>query len=223
MNGGGGDDTFIVDNTRDSVTESENSGTDLVQSSVSYRLSDHIENLTLMGNAVITGSGNALGNVLTGNGKANSLWGLDGSDTMYGGAGHDTSRWLAGDPLAQWPGGLGPGQLAGSGRYPFWPCPEVRRIVCACGGIHACGSRGFGRACSGNALVKAATPPSAVTEGPVKARLSDHHHQLIDSALAACGGNISHAARTLGVSRGVLYRHLRTQSALAQKSTAPPD
>ena len=74
-----------------------------------------------------------------------------------------------------------------------------------------------------NALVKAATPHSAVTEGPIKARLSDHHHQLIDSALAACGGNISHAARTLGVSRGVLYRHLRTQSALAQKSTAPPD
>ena len=73
------------------------------------------------------------------------------------------------------------------------------------------------------AVVEAAAPSPAVTDDPVRARLSDHHHQLIDSALAACGGNISHAARTLGVSRGVLYRHLRTQSALAQKSTAPPD
>lgn len=36
--------------------------------------------------------------------------------------------------------------------------------------------------------------------------LSRHH---IDRTLAACGGNVSCAARKLGVSRGLIYRHLR--------------
>jgi len=43
--------------------------------------------------------------------------------------------------------------------------------------------------------------------------LSEQHHHLIDSTLESCGGNISRAARALGVSRGVLYRHLRNRNA----------
>lgn len=38
--------------------------------------------------------------------------------------------------------------------------------------------------------------------------LDDHSRRLIESTLAACGGNISKAARELGVSRGTLYRRL---------------
>jgi sigma-54 dependent transcriptional regulator, acetoin dehydrogenase operon transcriptional activator AcoR len=39
--------------------------------------------------------------------------------------------------------------------------------------------------------------------------LNDHNQHLFDSTLARCGGNIAKAARTLGVSRGRLYRHLQ--------------
>lgn len=46
---------------------------------------------------------------------------------------------------------------------------------------------------------------------PAGVRLSEHHNHMIDITLAACGGNISKAARTLGVSRGLLYRHLSTR------------
>ncbi len=39
--------------------------------------------------------------------------------------------------------------------------------------------------------------------------LADTHRALIDRTLAEQGGNIARAARALGVSRGLLYRHLR--------------
>jgi transcriptional regulator of acetoin/glycerol metabolism len=41
------------------------------------------------------------------------------------------------------------------------------------------------------------------------ATLRDSEHQTIVRALADCGGNVSKAARALGVSRGRIYRHLR--------------
>jgi transcriptional regulator of acetoin/glycerol metabolism len=39
--------------------------------------------------------------------------------------------------------------------------------------------------------------------------LREHSRKLIEEALAAQGGNVSQAARQLGVSRGTLYRRLR--------------
>jgi sigma-54 dependent transcriptional regulator, acetoin dehydrogenase operon transcriptional activator AcoR len=39
--------------------------------------------------------------------------------------------------------------------------------------------------------------------------LRDIDRQLVARTLQACGGNVSKAARTLGVSRGLVYRHLR--------------
>ncbi|MBU7576085.1 MAG: Fis family transcriptional regulator [Hydrogenophaga sp.] len=56
-----------------------------------------------------------------------------------------------------------------------------------------------------------ATPPET---DPAQATLLDHKQRLIESTLAACGGNIAKAARALGVSRGMLYRRL-------QKAQAP--
>jgi len=40
-------------------------------------------------------------------------------------------------------------------------------------------------------------------------RLHGFNRAYIDCALAACGGNVSSTARTLGVSRGLIDRHLR--------------
>jgi transcriptional regulator of acetoin/glycerol metabolism len=53
--------------------------------------------------------------------------------------------------------------------------------------------------------------PARPQQQPLDApTLENHSRDLIQSTLAACGGNISRAARKLGVSRGLLYRRLRS-------------
>jgi len=81
MSGGLGDDLYMVDDGADIVTEAAGEGLDTVQSSVSHRLSAHVENLTLVGAAAIDGTGNALNNLLIGNSAANVLTGGAGNDT----------------------------------------------------------------------------------------------------------------------------------------------
>ncbi len=60
----------------------------------------------------------------------------------------------------------------------------------------------------GPALAPANTAASPGAAPPAEATLDGHSRQLIETTLAACGGNIAKAARTLGVSRGMLYRRL---------------
>ena len=97
MNGGAGNDTYVVDNVGDTVAEALNEGTDLVQSSVTYTLSANVENLALTGTTAINGTGNALDNVLTGNTVNNTLTGGAGNDTLNGGTGTDTMVGGTGD------------------------------------------------------------------------------------------------------------------------------
>jgi len=87
--GGAGNDTYMVDDVGDVVTEQLNQGTDTVQSAISYTLGANVENLTLNGTAALTGTGNSANNVLTGNSAANFLDGEDGNDTLDGGTGAD--------------------------------------------------------------------------------------------------------------------------------------
>lgn len=54
----------------------------------------------------------------------------------------------------------------------------------------------------------AACAPAAA---PAPASLADAHRQLIDQTLQRNGGNVARTARELGVSRGLLYRHLQKQ------------
>jgi len=90
MAGGAGNDAYVVDNAGDVVTEAVDEGVDLVQSSIAYTLGANVENLTLTGTAAISGTGNALANVVVGNSGNNLLDGKSGNDTMKGGAGNDT-------------------------------------------------------------------------------------------------------------------------------------
>jgi Ca2+-binding RTX toxin-like protein len=90
MAGLGGNDTYTVDNTGDTVIEGAGEGTDTIKSSVSYTLPIYVENLTLTGTNAINGTGNGLANVLTGNAANNVLNGKAGADTMAGKAGNDT-------------------------------------------------------------------------------------------------------------------------------------
>ncbi|MDT1064667.1 calcium-binding protein [Paracoccus sp. CPCC 101403] len=89
LRGGAGNDTYVVDNAGDRVIEGAGQGTDLVQSSISHTLASNVENLTLLGTAALSATGNTLGNVLTGNAGSNRLFGLAGNDTLNGGAGND--------------------------------------------------------------------------------------------------------------------------------------
>lgn len=54
-----------------------------------------------------------------------------------------------------------------------------------------------------------APPPAPAPGTAPPGTLAQLNQQLIEQALAACGGNVSQAARRLGVSRGLLYRRLR--------------
>lgn len=64
------------------------------------------------------------------------------------------------------------------------------------------------------AEVADATPPQTVDAPPPAlggdGTLRGHSRKLIEDTLALHGGNISHAARQLRVSRGTLYRHLNS-------------
>jgi Ca2+-binding RTX toxin-like protein len=92
MHGGADDDAYLVDDLGDTVVELAGEGTDTVQSSKSFMLSDYVENLTLAGSAAISGTGNTLSNMLKGNNGANTLVGLAGNDVIDGGAGGDTMK-----------------------------------------------------------------------------------------------------------------------------------
>ena len=87
--GGTGDDTFVVDDVNDFVIEYADEGTDTIESTVSYALPDHVENLVLTSFAAGDLTGNALDNVLTGSAGANILNGGGGTDTLIGDAGSD--------------------------------------------------------------------------------------------------------------------------------------
>nr|WP_315240818.1 cadherin-like domain-containing protein [uncultured Albidiferax sp.] len=96
--GGAGDDIYYADNAGDVLTELAGEGTDTVFSSVNLTLGANLEKLTLMGDAAINATGNALNNDLNGNSAANTLtggvgddWlnGAGGADTMVGGVGND--------------------------------------------------------------------------------------------------------------------------------------
>ena len=89
MAGSVGNDTYVVDNAGDVVTENAASGTDTVESSITFTLGANVENLTLTGLLAINGTGNTLANVIHGNGGANTLTGDDGADDLFGGAGND--------------------------------------------------------------------------------------------------------------------------------------
>ncbi|WP_156481709.1 choice-of-anchor I family protein [Anabaena sp. 4-3] len=88
--GGTGNDIYTVDSFGDTVVENDGEGTDKVNSFIDYTLGDYLENLTLLGNAAINGTGNSLNNHIIGNNRDNTLYGLDGDDWLMGKGGNDT-------------------------------------------------------------------------------------------------------------------------------------
>lgn len=89
MIGGLGNDTFVVDDAKDVVTEKAGEGTDSVHALISYALAANVENLVLKTASDLNGTGNALNNVISGNSGRNTLSGVAGNDTLKGGGGND--------------------------------------------------------------------------------------------------------------------------------------
>ena len=102
MMGGTGDDTYEVNDggngtsRKDLVVEKPGEGIDTVRTSIDYALRDNVENLVLLGDHRVIGTGNALANVITANDAGCSLAGGDGNDTLIGGLGSDTLNGGAG-------------------------------------------------------------------------------------------------------------------------------
>jgi Ca2+-binding RTX toxin-like protein len=90
MVGGPDNDTYEVDDAGDVVLEFADWGTaDRVVSSISYTLSDDVEQLFLAGASAIDGTGNALNNLIIGNAAVNTIDGGEGNDTLNGLGGDD--------------------------------------------------------------------------------------------------------------------------------------
>ena len=100
MSGGIGHDTYIVNTAGDIVNENASEGKDTVKSSVDFTLTNaNVENLTLTGFQITSGTGNSGANVITGNLVGNVLRGLGGNDTLNGGNGDDNMDGGAGSDL----------------------------------------------------------------------------------------------------------------------------
>ena len=99
MIGGVGNDTYVIDDLHDSITELPGAGNDTVNINRSADLNDvfftEIESVLLTGTAAINATGDVGNNILTGNGGNNILSGLAGDDVLDGGAGNDI---LSGGP-----------------------------------------------------------------------------------------------------------------------------
>ncbi|MFM9827791.1 MAG: right-handed parallel beta-helix repeat-containing protein, partial [Sphingomonas sp.] len=107
LEGGAGDDTYVIKSATDRVVEGVGGGNDTVTVSFDYTLPDNVEQLRLTGFSQ-TGIGNALDNRITGTGGNDTLYGLagddllqglDGNDRLEGGSGNDSLRGDAGNDV----------------------------------------------------------------------------------------------------------------------------
>jgi Ca2+-binding RTX toxin-like protein len=112
LSGWEGNDTYYVDHPADRIRDTD--GIDMVKASTSWILASGLENLTLLGDFGLFGTGNGAANSMEGNEASNLLSGLDGDDRLFGADGDDTldggagNDLLFGDAGADWlVGGLG--------------------------------------------------------------------------------------------------------------------
>ncbi|MEM7667771.1 MAG: S8 family serine peptidase [Pseudomonadota bacterium] len=121
LSGGDGNDRYAVDDIGDLIIEAASAGKDKVQSSVSFTLSENVENLTLSKSAGdIDGFGNVQNNRIIGSNGDNLIQGFVGHDKLEGKQGDDTligdqgaDKLFGGDGDDLLNGGLGADLLVG--------------------------------------------------------------------------------------------------------------
>jgi Ca2+-binding RTX toxin-like protein len=99
--GGSGNDIYMVHRPEDIIIEQAGEGTDEVWSYGDFTLPDQVEDLYLMDIAgkanPVSGTGNALNNIVAGNDSDNALAGGRGNDTLKGYGGDDSYLFNRGD------------------------------------------------------------------------------------------------------------------------------
>ncbi len=95
MTGGGGSDTYFVDNVNDKVVEVNVAGKDTVNAAVNFTLGgsafvEVLQTTAASGAGAINLTGNGVAQTITGNVGVNALNGLGGADVLNGLAGKDT-------------------------------------------------------------------------------------------------------------------------------------
>jgi Ca2+-binding RTX toxin-like protein len=120
VSGGSGNDIYRISDSGFRILETSNGGFDIVESTVSYSLSNGIELLRLLGSEDLNGTGddsaNGIGgnsgsNILTGRSGDDNLAGFAGDDRLYGGFGNDFLNGAEGNDLLF--GGVGNDDLSG--------------------------------------------------------------------------------------------------------------
>jgi Ca2+-binding RTX toxin-like protein len=128
--GGTGNDSYYVDSQADAVIEYEDAGIDTVYASGSYALLTETENLVLVeGSAALDGTGNWLGNTITGNAHAGVLSGGAGADLLAGGAGNDTIEGGAGIDTAVFSGNRADYAIAYDGAAHSFTVTDLRATM----------------------------------------------------------------------------------------------
>lgn len=91
IEGGYGEDTYIISNAKTKIIEGvgDSTGTDEVRSTVSYKLAANVEDLSLLRKRDVNAIGNELDNTVAGNKGDNRLSGKAGEDFLTGGRGDD--------------------------------------------------------------------------------------------------------------------------------------
>jgi Ca2+-binding RTX toxin-like protein len=89
INGGEGDDTYLISSRKVQIVDMGQSFSDSVRSTVSYRLTGGLDHLSLIGRNDINATGNDADNALAGNQGRNRLSGGLGSDIIDGRRGND--------------------------------------------------------------------------------------------------------------------------------------
>ena len=90
LNGGAGNDTYVLGAGNDIVNDTGGTG-DMIESSVTRNLNSYtgIEHIRLTGTGAANATGTSAANLMYGNDGANVFTGGAGNDTMVGGAGND--------------------------------------------------------------------------------------------------------------------------------------
>ena len=128
MAGGAGDDIYIVDSTKDVITEAVNGGIDTVRvSAASYTLAAFVDNLEYVGSGAFKGVGNADSNRMTGGAGADTLDGAAGNDFLYGGLGNDSLIGGLGNDLLD--GEAGADRMAGGAGNDSYYVDNVGDVV----------------------------------------------------------------------------------------------
>jgi Ca2+-binding RTX toxin-like protein len=91
LQGGFGNDRYVVSAVGDSIVEFADQGVDIVETALStMTLAANIENLTYTGTGAFTGTGNASNNIITSGAGDDILSGRGGNDIISAGGGIDT-------------------------------------------------------------------------------------------------------------------------------------